>query len=416
MTNEQDTPVQALQPADSRRQRDVISRLHVEIESLREMLEVNESKAAEQSRRAELAMEHERQSAAAREEQSRLLRDLIQVSPDAVVLLDENYRITYTNPQARRGMSDGDEVVGKHLTEVFQHIERTPFWECFQRVMQKRVPVSFEEYYEPHEVWYSVNAAPVGKGIAFFFRDVTERRRREASLQRTEKLAAVGRMASSISHEINNPLESVTNLLYLIENAADSSDQTRTYAQLAASELARVSHIVTQTLKFHRQSTQAVFTRASELFESVLSLYRSKLVTLHTELHTRFGPDDSVLCFAGDIRQVLANLVGNALDATGEKGRLWLRTRRARCPRSGISGVRLTVADNGTGMTEATQRSIFEAFFTTKGLTGSGLGMWVSDEIVRAHGGTIRLRSTVEPNRHGTVFSVFLPDRKAAAS
>ena len=119
-----------------------------------------------------------------------------------------------------------------------------------------------------------MNAAPVGHGIAFFFRDVTERRRRDAALQRTEKLAAVGRMASSISHEINNPLESVTNLLYLIQHGESTPEDMSTYAQLASSELARVSHIVTQTLKFHRQSTHAALCRGSEILESVVALYQ----------------------------------------------------------------------------------------------------------------------------------------------
>jgi signal transduction histidine kinase len=174
--------------------------------------------------------------------------------------------------------------------------------------------------------------------------------------------------------------------------------------------LARVSHIVTQTLKFHRQSTHAAQSRASEILESVVSLYQSRIVTLRTRIDRRYVAHDSMLCFAGDMRQVFANLIGNALDAVGEGGTIRLRTRRAHSPRTGAPGVRVTVADNGCGMSPATQKSVFEAFFTTKGMTGTGLGLWVSEEIIRTHRGTIRLRSCDVPGRNGTVFAIFFPD------
>ncbi len=344
------------------------------------------------------------------EEQTHLVHDLIRVGADSVIVLDQNYVVTFMNQRAMDAISEGASLVGRRLLDVYPRMEATSFWAHYKRVMEERIAVSFEEFYEPRGVWYNVNAAPVGHGIAFFFRDVTERRRRDAALQRTEKLAAVGRMASSISHEINNPLESVTNLLYLIQHGESSHDEMRTYAQLAASELARVSHIVTQTLKFHRQSTHAAHSRASEILESVLSLYQSRIVTLRTQVDRDFAADDAMLCFAGDMRQVFANLIGNALDAVGEDGHLQLRTRRTRNPRTDASGVRVTFADNGCGMSPATQKAVFEAFFTTKGMTGTGLGLWVSEEIVRTHRGTIRLRSSDNSGSSGTVFSLFFPD------
>jgi signal transduction histidine kinase len=184
----------------------------------------------------------------------------------------------------------------------------------------------------------------------------------------------------------------------------------RTYAQLASSELARVSHIVTQTLKFHRQSTHAAQCRSSEILESVVALYHSRIVTLKTTIHRKYVERDSMLCFAGDMRQVFANLIGNALDAVGENGQIWLRTRRGHSPRDGAAGVRVTIADNGCGMSPATQKAVFEAFFTTKGMTGTGLGLWVSEEIIRTHRGTIKLRSCDKAGRNGTVFAVFFPD------
>jgi signal transduction histidine kinase len=385
-------------------------RLRAEVETLHQLLQVNEATAAEAASRAEHAVEEEKRSAQAREEQTRLVHDLIRVGADSVVMLDQNYVVTFMNQRAMDELSEGESLVGKKLLDVFPEMEGTNFWTQYKRVMEERVAVSFEELSEPRNAWYSVNAAPVGHGIAFFFRDVTERRRRDAALQRTEKLAAVGRMASSISHEINNPLESVTNLLYLIQHGESDHEDMRTYAQLASSELARVSHIVTQTLKFHRQSTHAALCRGSEILESVVALYQSRIVTLRTVIERKYVAHDSMLCFAGDMRQVFANLIGNALDATGDGGKLWLRTRRAHSPRTGQPGVRVTVADNGCGMSAATQRAVFEAFFTTKGMTGTGLGLWVSEEIIRTHRGTIRLRSRDTEGRSGTVFAIFFPD------
>ena len=387
-----------------------IARLRAEVETLYQLVEVNEATAAEAASRAERAVIEERRSAEAREEQTRLVHDLIRVGADSVIVLDQNYVVTFMNQRAMDEFDDGEKLVGRPLLEVFPEMQGTSFWTHGKRVMEDRVAVSFEEFYEPRGVWYSVNAAPVGHGIAFFFRDVTERRRRDAALQRTEKLAAVGRMASSISHEINNPLESVTNLLYLIQHGESDHEDMRTYAQLASSELARVSHIVTQTLKFHRQSTHAAQCRSSEILESVVALYHNRIVSLRTTIHRKYVERDSMLCFAGDMRQVFANLIGNALDATGEDGQIWLRTRRTHSPRNAAPGVRVTVADNGCGMSPETQKAVFEAFFTTKGMTGTGLGLWVSAEIIRTHRGTIKVRSCDTAGRNGTVFAVFFPD------
>jgi signal transduction histidine kinase len=257
--------------------------------------------------------------------------------------------------------------------------------------------------------WLEVRASPVGDGIAIFVRDVTEAQRQQDALRKTEKLAAVGRLASSISHEINNPLESVVNLLYLIEHSDSAGDEMRTYAKLAASELQRVSHIVTQTLKFHRQSTNAQSCRMADILESVLSLFQGRLSSVPVRIHRRFDPDDTICCLAGDMRQVFANLIGNALDALQRKGDLWLRTRRCHSQRTGQAGVRVVIADNGSGMSERTLKNLFEAFFTTKPSTGTGLGLWVSEGIIRHHGGTVRVRSSQAPAHSGTVFSVFFP-------
>jgi signal transduction histidine kinase len=403
-------------------------RLRGEITTLLTLVETNLADAAEQARIAETARQIAETArliaegvrlelqtlSEGREEQRRLTHDIIAAGADPLIVVDHDYCITFTNEQATEallgsGVQLVDELVGKSLLEVFPDMESTPFWARFRKVMDERLPVAFEEFYEPRKVWYRVKASPVGKGIAVFFHDITARRMRDDMLSRTEKLAAVGRMASSISHEINNPLESVTNLLYLIQHAKSIDPETRNYALLASSELARVSHIVTQTLKFHRQSTHATSTRASELLDGVLSLYQGRITTLGAKILKEYGDGDTMMVFAGDMRQVFANLVGNALDALDANGMVRLRTRRCSNLRTGEAGVRVTVADNGCGMSAETQRSIFEAFFTTKPATGTGLGLWVSHEIVRNHRGVIRCRSKQGPEPCGTVFSVFFP-------
>ena len=239
--------------------------------------------------------------------------------------------------------------------------------------------------------------------------DTTEQRRAEEALRRTEKLAAAGRLAASIAHEINNPLEAVTNLLYLIrqENLSPTAQQ---FTDMAAQEVARVSAITQQTLRFYRQSTLPARSNVGELLDSVLTLHAGRVQTLQVEVARDFRGDLELFCFAGELRQLFANLIGNALDAmTPAGGRLLIRARQT------AAGIRVSVGDTGTGITPEARRHIFEPFFTTKEATGTGLGLWVSEQIIRKHTGSVRLRSRAvqdppNPARPcGTVFSVFFP-------
>jgi signal transduction histidine kinase len=388
--------------------------LNSEIATLRLLLEVNEAAAIEQTRRADRALEAVKLETAVRLEQAKLVHEIIEASSDAVLVLGNNWEFRYIN---RRAIGDifgggdavGPNLIGANLLQRFPEIVRTPFYQRYQKAMDERVPVVFEDFLAAQARWVAVSVSPVGDGIAIFFRDVTERRKRDAALHKTEKLAAVGRLASSISHEINNPLESVVNLLYLIEHAHSSPGEVKTYAGLASAELARVSHIVTQTLKFHRQATDATECRMAEVLDSVVSLFQGRMATRQIVVRREYAEDDHVLCFAGDMRQVFANLLANALDAIAGAGEISLRTRRSRDWKTGRAGVRVLVADNGSGMDPATQRSLFEPFFTTKPATGTGLGLWVSEEIVRNHRGSIRVRSSQAPGRSGTTFAVFFP-------
>ncbi len=241
--------------------------------------------------------------------------------------------------------------------------------------------------------------------------DITERKLSEDAMMRTEKLAAVGRLASSIAHEINNPLESVVNLLYLIEQSTSDKDlsKARIYAQIAQQELARVSQIATQTLRFFKQSSAMTVVDLEELLDSVLALYQGRLLNSKIKVDRRMAPSVTLHCYEGELRQVLNNLVGNALDAMKTGGRMSVRTRKAVDAKTGRRGVRITVADSGEGMSRETLVRIFEPFFTTKGISGTGLGLWVSSGIVQKHDGRLGVRSA-EGATHGTVFSLFLPE------
>jgi two-component system, sporulation sensor kinase E len=241
--------------------------------------------------------------------------------------------------------------------------------------------------------------------------DITQQKRSAETLIRTEKLAAAGRLAASIAHEINNPLEAVTNLLYLLL-ATPLNPEQRRYATILQSELDRVSQIATHTLRFHRQSTHPGFVNTTDLIESVLALHEGRLRNIEVQVDRRLLATRSVFGFDGDLRQVVANLAGNAIDAMqGIDGprRLYLRSRNATDWKSSHPGVLITVADTGTGIPPEAFGKIFDAFFTTKADTGTGLGLWVSMEIVNKHRGSLRVRSSASPSGAGSVFQLFIP-------
>jgi len=243
-------------------------------------------------------------------------------------------------------------------------------------------------------------------------RNITELKQAEAALVQSEKLAAVGRLASSIAHEINNPLESVMNLIYLARQYAISPDAQQ-FLDTADQEIRRVSIIANQTLRFHKQPSNPQAISCSELFSTVLSIYEGKLRNTRIEIEKRKRAERPVVCFEGDIRQILNNLIGNAIDAMPAGGRLVLRSRIATHWPTGRKGLVLTIADTGVGMDAQVVQKIFDPFFTTKGIAGTGLGLWVSQEIADRHNGKLSVRSSEREGRSGTVFTLFLPTNPA---
>ena len=252
--------------------------------------------------------------------------------------------------------------------------------------------------------------------------DVTARIDVEAALRESEKLAAVGRLASSTAHEINNPLESVMNLIYLAERS-ETLAEARRYLLTADGELERVKLLTTQSLRFFKQSTKPQAVNASELLDAVLNLYQSRIHNAGVLVHRRERSTDSIVCMESEIRQVLNNLIGNAIDAmhgssgTGQKAaRLLIRTRTGRDWISNRHGIVITIADTGHGIDPITLKNIYKAFYTTKGIGGTGLGLWISSEIVTRHQGRLLVRSSQHRHLSGTIFQLFLPLQGLAAS
>lgn len=225
------------------------------------------------------------------------------------------------------------------------------------------------------------------------------------AMRTAEKLAAVGRMASSLAHEINNPLQSVTNLLYMVE-VTDTKAERRAYLKQAEDALARVSHLVTQTLRFHKQSRQAEPVRLAELAESVLMLFRTRLSHASAQVLVTDRQSAPLVCLADDVRQVLTNLVSNSLDALSGRGKGKLLVRVRDGISAGKPGVFFTVADTGRGIAPEAMARLFQPFNTTKGIRGTGLGLWVSKGILQKHGARVRVRSRVGA---GTVVRIFFP-------
>jgi PAS domain S-box-containing protein len=267
---------------------------------------------------------------------------------------------------------------------------------------------------EPVDISVSLtpHLEPPGIMVAFsaIIRDITARKLAEQALIQNEKLASVGRLASSIAHEINNPLESVTNLLYILESRVSDAD-SKALVTTAQEELARVSHIATYTLKFHKQSSSRTMLDFAALVDSVIGLYRGRLQSSAITVFTDCAKASPLLCFEGELRQVLVNVVSNAFDAMRSGGRLILRCRDVTLQPSGLRGVRLTVADTGIGMNAKSLSRVFEPFFSTKGIGGTGLGMWITEELVQKNDGTIKVRSKVPPGKSGTVVSMCFPHR-----
>jgi PAS domain S-box-containing protein len=356
-----------------------------------------------------------------------LLDSMLENAPIGFAFFDRKFRYVRVN----QFLAEMNQVpIGRHLGRTIAEMLPGPDAEMLQRhvqsvfetgrpVAQFELNTALSGDVTQVRSWL-INVYPVKatseavRWVGAIVVETTERKRAEEALRKTEKLAAAGRLATSIAHEINNPLEAVTNLLYLLRHQPSLDLEATSYADLAQQEISRVAEMTQQTLRFYRQSTLPVVANIAELLESVLTLFTGRMLALQIKVSRKIGPDVDLYCFSGELRQVFANLIGNAIDAMAEGGYLRLSVRRSRSWVDGTPGIRLFVADTGCGMTRATRLRIFEPFFTTKEATGTGLGLWVSGEIIGKHNATVRVvsrpSSAANGRQSGSVFMLFFPE------
>jgi signal transduction histidine kinase len=355
---------------------------------------------------------------------------LVTQAPIGIVVVDGDLRVVQVNPVARPVFGGMPNLIGSDFAEVTRKMWNHGYAEEIIQIFRHTLATG-EPYSTPKRAEYRVDrdqpeyyewrvdrmAMPQGGyGVVCYFRDISVQVKAEEALRKNEKLAAVGRLASTISHEINNPLESVTNLLYIIRHES-SEKPVLEYVQMAEQELRRASEVVRHSLQFHRQTTSPEHASISEILASTLAVYEPRLQQLGIPVDCQFADSLPSLCYSSEVRQVFANLIGNALDACGTSGSIRMKTRDATHWRTGVKGVRVTIADKGVGMNAETRDRLFEPFFTTKGMNGTGLGLWVTSEILVRHRATVNLKSRQDRDS-GTVFSIFFqtdPDIQASA-
>jgi signal transduction histidine kinase len=259
--------------------------------------------------------------------------------------------------------------------------------------------------------WFLMRGEPFkgadGRTVNWFgtCTDIHELKLAEQALLRSEKLASAGRMAASVAHDINNPLEAITNLLYLARSS-DELPEVRAYIAEAEAELNRIVHITRQSLGFYRESTSPALASIRSVLESAIDLLKARITAKHAHIETRWRDDVQLSVVAGELLQVFANLLVNCLEAIPTGGVIKIRTSFAFDEKSQTRCFRVTIADNGRGILRRLRSKLFEPFFTTKDTTGTGLGLWVSKQILDNHHGTIQIRTTAEGQRTGTVVRI----------
>ena len=362
---------------------------------------------------------------ALRESEERF-RSMAETAADAIFRINEASIILFANPATEKIFGyKPEELVGKELTilmpDCLRELHRAGIARYVQGGGKRHVDWGRFEVVGLHkdgrEISLEVSLGESADRRLFtgFVRDVTERKQIEEKLRITEKLAATGRLAATISHEINNPLEAITNFVYLAKQDPSLGEATRQLLEGADRELQRVVHISRQTLGFYRDTSRPVRINVAELLSDIIELYRSKIAYRKLRLCTRFDRSCEVHALQGDLRQVFANILANAIEASPENGTLTLRVAAGRdwkSPERSI--VRVSFCDQGPGIPAQARARIFEPFYSTKRDIGTGLGLWVSKSLIEKHGGLIRFRSSLVPGRSGTLFSVLLPFGDAA--
>ena len=350
---------------------------------------------------------------ALRESESRF-RAFFETDAVGTAEVDLNWRFVQVNQRFCQITGYSREELLGMTTEELTHPEDR---DADRLYVQGRMPIlDTDKRYirkDGSVIWVHVTAAMIRDGEGKLLRsagvvqDITERKLAEEVLLRNEKLAATGRMAATIAHEVNNPLAGATNALYLASTDPGLKPNTKEYLRIADEELRRATHITRQTLGFYRSSDSPTPIAFSKLIDELLGVYKTKLQSRNITVNRRYrGCEDCFYINPGELRQIISNLLANGMDALRDNGTLYIRVSRITNLNVGGKYIHLTIADNGCGIRVEHLKRIFEPFFTTKESFGTGLGLWVTQELVRKHNGVIKIRSRRD---EGTVFRISFP-------
>lgn len=340
---------------------------------------------------------------------------------DAVIVTDAEGKVTFLNPVAEKlTQYSRERANGKPLEQVFRIVNeetRAPVESPFTKVMRLGTVVGLANHTalireDGSEICIDDSGAPIRSqdgeilGVVLVFRDVTEQKEMLNVLRINEKLAAAGRLSASIAHEIHNPLETIGNLLYLIRKQADGD-----FAKListAEQELSRVVQITKNMLSLYRESKKVVPVKLGEVIDAVIVIMQRSVRDKQINLSTHIGTESRISAFPAEMRQVISNLLSNSIDAVGRGGQIEVVVEDAPF-RDSQPGVALVVRDNGSGITKENLAQLFKPFFTTKGESGTGLGLWITQGIVAKVGGYIEVVSDTAAEKHGTTFKILFP-------
>ena len=373
----------------------------------------------ESEKRLHALSENEEASRTADHETVKRLAELaavVESSDDVILSKDLNGIITSWNAAATRLFGyTADEIIGKSILMLIPEHLHSDEEKILSNVRVGRRIDHFETFRKTKDgrlIEVSLTVSPVtgvdGKivGASKILRDISVQKRIEQSLIQAEKLAATGRMAATIAHEVNNPLEGAINLIYLAKTNAERPDVIR-YLETAETELLRVSHIAKQTLGYYREHAEAKGVAFRDLITQTMKLYMPRARSGNVDVQLELKSEQRLVVRQGEMIQVISNLVMNSIYAMASGGTLSISLNDTEDP----DGVIMSVKDSGAGISETDMPRVFEAFFTTRRTIGTGIGLFVSRQFVEGHGGTIRIKSSQSEEDHGTTVEVFLPAR-----
>jgi PAS domain S-box-containing protein len=354
------------------------------------------------------------------EEDALRLAAIVESSDDAIASKDLNGIVTTWNHSAEKLFGyKAEEIIGKPITLIIPPELQQDENVILDKIRRGEKIEHFETirvHKNGQRIDVSLTISPMkddyGKviGAAKIVRDITEKKKIDRALRVTEKLAAAGRLAATIAHEINNPLEAVTNLVYLAKVDAHNTERVTKYLEMAGRELDRVAHISRQTLGFYRDTSSPSRLSVTDILNDLLSFYERRFESRKISMVKEYDGSIEITALVGELRQAFSNLIGNAIDAMPGGGTLVIRARQTHAwNQAHPPGIRITMLDTGSGIEQQHRKNLFQPFFTTKEDVGTGLGLWITRSIIEKHGGTIRVKSRTGPTDHGTAFSIFLP-------